>query len=587
MPKPTHITPSYFAIAFKIALFSNIVSVVFNVINDCDETYNYWEPLHFLLTDGHGGGFQTWEYSPSYALRSYLFLWLFGWPGYVVKWFAGPGWLAFLLVRLHLALISAYATSLLAYTISRYSSAGKNSGIPLSLVFVGFYALSPGNFLASSTLVPSGIAASLCALMLSFWLSGHYFLAVGCVAFMGIVVWPFAALIGLPLAVYMTFTGKLSKLLRSSLLWSALLVPPMTIVDSYYFGRIVLAPLNIIKYNILSPVANVSGSASQLYGTEPLSFYLKNYVLNFNIAFPFACLFVIFGSVYILWHIIFRMDLRNVKVQFACTTSLVIWNLVFLVQEHKEERFLFPCYPCLVLGAALCFYHLVLYLSSFSRWDRLNSFVAASFAILFIAIFVALSASRIAALTRWYSSPIYLIRHLPDRPLERAQKSLLCLGRDWHYFPSRFILPGGGENWELGYLRSNFSGQLPGQYMSVQKTGGVVQSTRTDGSKFNADNVEENDRYVMGGPSACDFILDRDSTPGDREELYIANKAEWVSVSERSVLEPHKSKIVSSLPLIQRYPFLCAFFRAFYVPFISETLGPKVSMHILQRRKVF
>ena len=35
-------------------------------IMDCDETFNYWEPLHYLL---RGTGMQTWEYSPEFALR--------------------------------------------------------------------------------------------------------------------------------------------------------------------------------------------------------------------------------------------------------------------------------------------------------------------------------------------------------------------------------------------------------------------------------------------------------------------------------------------------------------------------------------
>ena len=30
-----------------------------NIIHDCDEVFNYWEPLHFLL---YKTGFQTWEY---------------------------------------------------------------------------------------------------------------------------------------------------------------------------------------------------------------------------------------------------------------------------------------------------------------------------------------------------------------------------------------------------------------------------------------------------------------------------------------------------------------------------------------------
>ena len=32
---------------------------MFNIIHDCDEVYNYWEPLHYLL---YGYGKQTWEY---------------------------------------------------------------------------------------------------------------------------------------------------------------------------------------------------------------------------------------------------------------------------------------------------------------------------------------------------------------------------------------------------------------------------------------------------------------------------------------------------------------------------------------------
>ena len=40
-------------------------------IMDCDEVYNYWEPLHYLL---YGTGLQTWEYANEYALRTYAYL---------------------------------------------------------------------------------------------------------------------------------------------------------------------------------------------------------------------------------------------------------------------------------------------------------------------------------------------------------------------------------------------------------------------------------------------------------------------------------------------------------------------------------
>ena len=49
---------------------------MFNIIHDCDETYNYLEPLHYLV---HGSGLQTWEYGAQYALRAYAYL-LLHWP---------------------------------------------------------------------------------------------------------------------------------------------------------------------------------------------------------------------------------------------------------------------------------------------------------------------------------------------------------------------------------------------------------------------------------------------------------------------------------------------------------------------------
>lgn len=45
--------------AFFFLLTARCLSVVFNIIHDCDEVFNYWEPLHYLL---YGYGLQTWEY---------------------------------------------------------------------------------------------------------------------------------------------------------------------------------------------------------------------------------------------------------------------------------------------------------------------------------------------------------------------------------------------------------------------------------------------------------------------------------------------------------------------------------------------
>lgn len=67
--------PSAYAIqpisAFYLFFAAGLVAALFAPIQDCDETFNYWEPAHYL---SHGYGLQTWEYSPDYAIRSWLYV---------------------------------------------------------------------------------------------------------------------------------------------------------------------------------------------------------------------------------------------------------------------------------------------------------------------------------------------------------------------------------------------------------------------------------------------------------------------------------------------------------------------------------
>lgn len=72
---PQHRVPSAYGIppisAFYWFLAAGLVSAWFAPIQDCDETFNYWEPTHYL---SHGYGLQTWEYSPDFAIRSWLYI---------------------------------------------------------------------------------------------------------------------------------------------------------------------------------------------------------------------------------------------------------------------------------------------------------------------------------------------------------------------------------------------------------------------------------------------------------------------------------------------------------------------------------
>ncbi|XP_022872627.1 dol-P-Man:Man(6)GlcNAc(2)-PP-Dol alpha-1,2-mannosyltransferase-like [Olea europaea var. sylvestris] len=59
------------------------MSATSNIVHDCDEVFNYWEPLHLLL---YKSGFQTWENSSQFALRSYLYILLHELAGGPASW---------------------------------------------------------------------------------------------------------------------------------------------------------------------------------------------------------------------------------------------------------------------------------------------------------------------------------------------------------------------------------------------------------------------------------------------------------------------------------------------------------------------
>ena len=69
-------------------LAARLLSAALNLIHDCDEVFNYWEPLHSLL---YGSGLQTWEYSAQFALRSYWYLDLHALIIGPLRWIAGEG----------------------------------------------------------------------------------------------------------------------------------------------------------------------------------------------------------------------------------------------------------------------------------------------------------------------------------------------------------------------------------------------------------------------------------------------------------------------------------------------------------------
>ena len=138
--------------------------------------------------------------------------------------------------------------------------------------------------------------------------------------------------------------------LRLFLTWSVasalVILLPQILCDSHYYGKPVMASLNILLYNVFT------SHGPDLYGTEPAQFYLMNGVLNFNLVFllALAAIPVLLASRFLL-----RGEMaghHGTESSLLSEAPLCLWLLVFWTRPHKEERFLFPVYPLICLSAA-------------------------------------------------------------------------------------------------------------------------------------------------------------------------------------------------------------------------------------------
>lgn len=251
-----------------------IVSAWFLPVLDCDEVFNYWEPLHYLQ---YGNGSQVWEYSPIYALRSYLFLFLHYIPAYPLTLL--PKIYVFKSLRVILALFSIFCQKKMIKTLELPNTA-----------YILFN-IAPGMLIASHSFLPSTFAMNFSMLALTYFhvfsKSQNYlylFYSLLSCSIAMVIGWPFVAV--LFAAFTIPYLIKLPGFLLNPKLYLlgilALLVTtiPSFFLDSYYYGKPVLSVANVLIYNT-SLGKNLVGS-SLLFGIDPWHMYLSNLFLNFN-----------------------------------------------------------------------------------------------------------------------------------------------------------------------------------------------------------------------------------------------------------------------------------------------------------------
>ncbi|KAL0240871.1 hypothetical protein GEMRC1_006107 [Eukaryota sp. GEM-RC1] len=463
-------------------------------IDDCDETLNYYEPLHYLI---HDKGLQTWEYSPEFSLRSYFYLFLIGWPAFLSKFsllsfISKP--VSFYLIRLWLVCLYSLSEHFLLKSLK-----------PLIYPdFIRYFAILSTFFVpiikASTSFLPSASSLILFNLANASFYSNQPTLTLFFVSATVLWAWPFAGLCFLPLILLSLFNllrihSFFNVILRCTLVFLASFLPQF-LVDSYMYSKPTVASLNIVMYNVFS-----SGKGPELYGVEPWYYYLLN--LSINGGFLVLLTFIALGLLLIYAYRLCKSI--PVPLLFFSTLQLglpfFIWTFFMSVQPHKEERFLQPVLTSIV--ALMTF--VLIKMMVFADTSKKSKFLKIPFRyvslilklIVFssIVLHILFNLSRLFALHHNYNAPLPVYNQFYSNTLLEKNK-ILCLGKEWHRFQTHFFVP---EGIRLEFFDSGFTGQLPQYYSDVSKTFKIQTG-------FNDLNLGDPERFFA--IDECDYAID-------------------------------------------------------------------------------
>lgn len=452
------------------------MSATSNIIHDCDEVFNYWEPLHFLL---YKSGFQTWEYSSQFALRSYLYLLFHELVGKPASWlYGGEKVRVFYAVRLFLGLISVITDTVLVVALSR------KYGRRLAAYTLAMLCLTSGCFFASTSFLPSSFSMYAVSLSSGLFLLEKPAMAVS-VAVVGVILgWPFSILVFLPVTFY-ALARKFKQTFLSGAITSLALLALSLLVDYHYYGRWTSSVLNLLIYNVLG------GGESHLYGIEGPLYYLRNGFNNFNFCFVLALLFL---------GILPIVRKKYVPDLLVVISPIYIWLGFMSLQPHKEERFLYPIYPLVCVAASAV-------IESFPDLFRDPYYPNANYLMVMIAkclrpvvlgLILCASHARTFSMLNGYSAPLEIYKHFEHHE-DVGSGSVVCVGSEWHRFPSSFFIP--DYVGEVRWIDDGFRGLLPLPFNST------LGGTSAAPSYFNNKNKASDEQYLRN-LEACTFLVE-------------------------------------------------------------------------------
>ncbi|KAF2495529.1 hypothetical protein BU16DRAFT_550235 [Lophium mytilinum] len=535
--------------AFYVFFASHLIAALYAPIQDCDEVFNYWEPTHYL---NHGSGLQTWEYSPEYAIRSWTYAGIHA--SVIGIWKMVPfssKYTEFYILRIALALVCALCETRLCSTISRTINPR------VAMFFLMIMAFSPGMFHASAAYLPSSFAMYTTMLGFSAFMDwrGGLRTAEGIFwfAFGGLIGWPFSTALVLPFlveeAILAGVTGQIwDAFLRvlDGTARSFIVLIIQICIDSVFMRKLAFVPFNIVWYNVFSG----SGKGPDIYGTEPWHFYVRNLILNFNIWFIFA----LCAMPLLLFQHFFRRQ-NNLR-GLVFVSPFYLWLGIFILQPHKEERFMYPAYPALALNAAMSLHILLAYFGS-SNPRGLASKIPAWLKLALVSAIVLgaidFGGLRTIGMLTAYSAPLKVYKPL-QRPGMALAGDTVCLGKEWYRFPSSYHLP---NNVKAKFIKSEFSGLLPGEFSEASVGFGLYPGAWLIPSGMNDENREDLSKYI--DVNRCTFLVDAHfpgTTPTEHEPAYVLDTDNWEKVSCDSFLDTAKTSTLGRLLWVPDLPII-------------------------------
>lgn len=212
--------------ALVLILCCRALSGLLNTIHDCDEVFNYWEPLHYVM---YGFGLQTWEYSAEFALRSWWYILIHSIIGVPLSSLMGKR-AAFYSVRLVLAMVTG------VFEWMMYKSICSSFGKQIARVFFILSCASSGMFVSCSAFLPSSFAmVAMIAAVTGVLRDNH-----GMVVYAAVIGtawgWAVASLSFVPFAIWVLWSCTWTKAFGHLFGAVTLTLVPLTIVDRIFYG---------------------------------------------------------------------------------------------------------------------------------------------------------------------------------------------------------------------------------------------------------------------------------------------------------------------------------------------------------------